>query len=283
MKISVIIPFRKLLPITKECIKSVKNQNYKNIEIITISDREKEIHMNTKHIHINGNFGPGEKRNAGAKKAKGDILLFLDSDCIMLPDTIKNLIEVFKNTKADAVSGKPLAPRKGNLLCYVTGLEYEHRFDKMGEKFVSIAATTCFAVKKTVFEKVKGFIDYTSGEATGEDWDFSKNLTSNGFKLFHTNKVEVIHEHGSDNLKKYLYRAYMHARYRPSHYKKHKQSFDEYLTPSLFIKTFFLLSIPQTLSILIKNKDPRILLLPGISLLRNFAWGIGIIVGFIKG
>jgi len=283
MNVSVIIPFRGLVPVTKECIKSVKNQNYKNMEIITVSDREEKISLKTKHVFIKGDFGPGEKRNAGAKVATGNILFFLDSDCIMLPNTIEKLIDIFSETGADAVSGKPLAPRNGNLLCYLTGLEYEHRFDKMAENWVTIAATTCFAVKKGVFEKVGSFEDYTSGEATGEDWDFSKNLTSRGFKLFHTNQVEVIHEHGSDSLMKFLYRHYMHARYRPVHYKKHKQGFDEYMTISLFIKTFILLSIPQTISILIKKRDPRILLLPGISFLRNFAWGIGIIIGLIKG
>ena len=153
----------------------------------------------------------------------------------------------------------------------------------MGENFVSIAATTCFAVKTNVFKEIGGFEDYTSGEATGEDWDFSKKLTSNNFKIFHTNKVQVIHEHNSDTLKKYLYRAYMHARYRPVHMKKHKQGFDEYMTRSLFIKTFFLLSIPQTLSILVKKREPKILLLPFITILRNFAWLIGLVIGYVKG
>jgi GT2 family glycosyltransferase len=298
LKVSVIIPFRNILPVTKDCISSVLNQNYKNIEVITISDREDNIYerselniistttqenKNIKHIYMKGDFGPGEKRNAGAKVATGDILFFLDSDCIMLPDTIENLIRVFKATNADAVSGEPLAPRKGNLLCYITGLEYEYRFEQMGEKFVSIAATTCFAVKHDIFKKIGGFEDYTSGEATGEDWDFSKNLTSGGFRLFHTNKVQVIHEHGSDTLMKFLYRHYMHARYRPVHYKKHKQGFDEYMTLSLFIKTFILLAIPQTISIIIKKKEPKILLLPFISILRNISWIIGLIIGSIRG
>jgi mycofactocin glycosyltransferase len=283
MKITIIIPFRKLLPVTRACISSVLNQNYKNIEVITISDREKTLELNTNHIFMEGDFGPGEKRNAGAKVATGDILFFLDSDCIMLPNTLENLIKVFNETQADAVSGKPLTPKKGNLLCYLTGLEYEYRFEQMGENFVSIAATTCFAVKANVFKKIGGFEDYTSGEATGEDWDFSKKLTSNNFKIFHTNKVQVIHEHGSDSIKKFFYRHYMHARYRPTHYKKHKQGFDEYMTRSLFIKTFVLLAIPQTLSILVKKKEPKILLLPFISILRNFSWVLGIIIGFVKG
>lgn len=282
MKISVIIPFRKKLNITEECIDSVLKQNYKNIEIITVSNINKIEMKGVKSVLNTNCKGVGDKRNLGAKKSKGEVLFFLDSDCIVKKDTFTNLIKIFKETKANAISGKPLAPRKSNLLGYVTGMEYEDRFDQMGENFVNIAATTCLAVRGGVFKKIGGFRDYTTGEATGEDWDFSSRLVKAGLKIFHTNKVEVYHEHGSDTLWKYLKRQYMHAKYRPTHTKKYGKTTDDYLDWKGILSSSLLLGIPSTIRILKKTRDKKILILPFVVLLRNFAWFFGGISGFFN-
>lgn len=281
MKVSVIIPFRNKTPLVEKCIESVKGQSYKNIEIIAVSDKDKVLINGVKSLVNSKCKLVGEKRNLGARKSKGDILFFLDSDCIVKKDTILNLLKIFKETKTDAVSGKPLKPTKSNLLGIIAGLEYEDRFDQMGETFVSVAATTCLGVKKGVFWAVKGFKKYGGKEAIGEDWDFTKRLTDKGYRIFHTNKVDVFHEHGSDTLFRFLKRSYQHARYRVTHYRHYKASADEYSTWDMFLSSTLLLSLPRTIRIFSKTKDFRIFLLPGISFLRTIAWLIGFIAGYL--
>jgi cellulose synthase/poly-beta-1,6-N-acetylglucosamine synthase-like glycosyltransferase len=282
MRVSVIIPFREKNSKVLNCIESVKNQNYKNIEIITISDIVR-LKIDCVKSFFNPKLkGVAEKRNFGAKIATGGILLFLDSDCIVKKNSITELIKIFKKNITDSVSGKPLAPRKGNLLGFVTGLEYEDRFDRMGEGYVDVAATTCFGILKEVFEDVGGFRDYSKTEAVGEDWDFSTRLSQKKYKIYHTNKVEVFHEHADESIKHWFKRRVQHSMYRMIHLKKYKKMTDKYSNWDMLISTTFLLSLPIVFRMYKKTKSRKLFVLPFYALLRDIAWIIGFITGLIE-
>ncbi len=280
MKVSVIIPFRNYIPSIGRCINSVKNQEYKNTEVIAVSDKVKIKEMGVKGVLVPQCKGPGEKRNSGARIAKGDILFFLDSDCVLKKDSIQNLVKTFKEQKADAVSGKPLAPREGNMLGVVTGWEYEDRFNQMGECFVDVAATTCLGVLKKPFNTTGGFKEYSQNEAIGEDWDFSTRFRKKGFKIFHTNKVEVFHEHVSEPLGKWFKKRILHAKYRIIHLKRYEKFTDQYSDWSMIISSSFFLSLPILIRVFRKRKDLRVFALPFYAFLRTVAWSIGTVLGY---
>lgn len=282
MKVSVIIPFRNKHPILEECIESVKKQSHKNIEIILVSDREKVKDRDIISLVNPRCRGVGDKRNLGAKKAHGNILFFLDSDCVLKNDSISKLVKIFKTYETDAVSGKPLAPRKANLLGIVTGFEYEDRFNQMGECYVDVAATTCLGVLRKAFQRVGGFKDYSKGEATGEDWDFSVKLRQKNYKIYHTNTVEVFHEHRSETLGCWFKRRVQHAKYRVVHYKKYKKATDQYSSWLMLISMTFLFSLPIVIRMYRRTRNPKLFLLPFIAFLRNVAWIGGVILGLVE-
>jgi len=282
MKVSVIIPFREKNPKVLKCIESAKNQNYKNIEIIVVSDRVKLKVKNIKSLVDPKCKGVGDKRNLGATKASGDILFFLDSDCIVKKDSITKLVNMFKMGKMDAISGKPLAPIKSNILDLVTGLEYEDRFNRMGEGYVNVAATTCLGVLKKSFQDIGEFKDYSKTEATGEDWDFSVRLTQKNYKIFHTNKVEVFHEHVSKNFIDYLKRQFLHVKYRVAHLRKYKKVTDEYSSLRMILSSTLLFCLPSTFRIYYRTKNVNVFMLPLISFFRNIAWLAGFFVGLFE-
>ena len=276
--VSVIVPFRSNVDQVGECVDSLKKQRYKNIEIVLVSDKVKwkDKDKRIRTVHDPKFRGVGEKRNAGVKRARGDIYFFLDSDCTVKNNTITMLVKLFNEIETDAISGKPLAPKKGNLLGIASGLEYEDRYNRMGENFVGIAATTCFAVKKEPFKAIGGFKDYSLGEATGEDWDFSKKFAVAGFKIFHTNKVEVYHNHKSDSIKKWFGRQVEHSGYRVTHRRRYGEVFEQYFSVPMFIDTTLLFAIPIALRMYKKSKRPEVLALPVFAFLRNIAWLIGV-------
>ena len=89
--ISIIIPYYKKKEFISETINSIKNQSYKNYEILIIYDDEnltdlkylKELANEKKNIRIlvnKKNSGAGLSRNNGIINAKGEFIAFLDSD-----------------------------------------------------------------------------------------------------------------------------------------------------------------------------------------------------------
>ena len=115
--ISVIIPTYNRFKFLMNSIQSVKNQTYKNIEIIVVNDKSSEEEYynynweenNIKIIHLEKNsqnvFGfacpGGYQRNFGMKKAKGKYIVFLDDDDIFLPDKIKDQYEFMEQNNID--------------------------------------------------------------------------------------------------------------------------------------------------------------------------------------
>ena len=96
MKVSVIIPAYNEEKVIQYCLESLKNQTFKDLEVIVIddgsTDKTKELIERAKLLTQN-HKGPGEARNFGAKQAKGEILVFVDADMTFDRDFIKELVE----------------------------------------------------------------------------------------------------------------------------------------------------------------------------------------------
>ena len=233
---------------------SIKNQTYKNIEIIAGSEEDFNLPKKGKCF----------MRNFLSKKATGDILLFIDADALMLPNTVEEIVRIFEDKEVDAVSGLPIAPprEKTNFLNYLLGVEYEERIRSMGEGYVSVAASTCFAIKKSVFESVGGFVE-TYHKTVGEDWYLSMMLIQKGYKIWHTNKAKIYH-FTAETLFKYLKKQFYYAWYRVYHTKKFGKVRDEYPIAKFNFKKYN-----------IKEK----IVFPFFYLLRALVWIFGAIYG----
>ena len=100
--ISLIIPFFNSDQTIKECLDSVFNNKFKDYEVITVSDKSTDNSLNIvrnyncKIIELNENRGPAFARNTGANSASGDVLFFLDSDCILKNDALNNINTIFR-------------------------------------------------------------------------------------------------------------------------------------------------------------------------------------------
>jgi len=103
MKVSIIIPVYNVEKYIRECLNSVINQTYKNIEIIVVIDGSLdnsskivyEFAKNDDRFKIidRENKGVYQSRIDGIKESTGEYLIFIDSD-----DTIKeNMVEILLN------------------------------------------------------------------------------------------------------------------------------------------------------------------------------------------
>lgn len=110
--VSVIIPVYNVAQYVKQCLQSVLDQSYDNIEIIVIDDcgtddsiaivesiKEKYQGEKTiKILHHDHNRGLSAARNTGIKEAKGEWVYFLDSDDWISPDCIEILVKTATQT-----------------------------------------------------------------------------------------------------------------------------------------------------------------------------------------
>jgi GT2 family glycosyltransferase len=112
--VSVIIPSYNRYQLMLNAVKSVKEQTYKNIEIIVVNDcsPEKEYYDNSNNIlngvimiHLEENSRnklgypcAGYVRNIGIKRATGKYIAFLDDDDIWLPNKLEQQIKMMNMT-----------------------------------------------------------------------------------------------------------------------------------------------------------------------------------------
>lgn len=111
--VSVIIPVYNVEEYLKECLESVVNQTYKNIEIITINDGSTDNSLNIlksyaskyKNIKIisQKNSGQSVARNVGINKANGKYIFFLDSDDYIMLNTLEELIKIMEKYNLDII------------------------------------------------------------------------------------------------------------------------------------------------------------------------------------
>lgn len=115
-KVSIIIPIYKVEKYIDDCLNSVLNQTYQNLEVILVDDgspdncpviceKYKEKDQRIKVIHQK-NQGLSSARNTGLKYVSGDYVLFLDSDDYINLDCCKRLVQMSKKTKSDIVIGE---------------------------------------------------------------------------------------------------------------------------------------------------------------------------------
>ncbi len=115
-KVSVIVPVYKAEKYIDECLESILNQDYDNLEIVLVDDGSPdecpqicdEYALKDRRIKVihKDNSGPGFSRNVGMKACTGDFMTFVDSDDKL--DGIKavsRMVKAADKHNADVVVG----------------------------------------------------------------------------------------------------------------------------------------------------------------------------------
>ena len=107
-KITILVAVYNTEKYLRECLDSLINQTYKNLQIICIDDASTDGSLDILHEYTQKdnrilvlqneiNSGQSKTRNHGLKYADGDYITFVDSDDFIAPDTFENIINVFNN------------------------------------------------------------------------------------------------------------------------------------------------------------------------------------------
>lgn len=114
MKISIIVPVYNVEKYLEKCLISIINQSYKNIEIILIDDCSKDHSLEICKNYVlkderiilikqQKNSGQVDSYIKGLKMARGESIMFIDSDDWIDLSMTQKLVEKMQNEKADIV------------------------------------------------------------------------------------------------------------------------------------------------------------------------------------
>ncbi|MDO8659043.1 MAG: glycosyltransferase [Candidatus Parcubacteria bacterium] len=209
--VSIIIPTKNNANLLENCMKSIKNQTFKKIEIIVVDGKSIDgtveiakkynckIYTFVPNVR-SGTFDASYKRNFGAKKGKGEYIYWLDADMELPKNLIKEAVSLCEDG-ADAVIlpedsfGTGIWARAKNLerRCY------------WGDD--TVESPRFF--KYNIWNDVKG-LDESLG-AGGDDFDLHMKIKDKEYNVKRT-KCIVMHNEGNLSLKKLIKKHFMYGK-----------------------------------------------------------------------
>ncbi|MBS3055204.1 MAG: glycosyltransferase [Candidatus Aenigmarchaeota archaeon] len=177
--ISVIIPTLNEEKYIERTLKSLKNQDFnKKFEIIVSDSRSKDktVKIARKYadrVVVIDKRTVGAGRNAGAKAANGEVLIFLDADTIPMYNFINKFDETFKDKKVVATTCPILPDSYTNIELIGTWLLNMFLLKTSIKLGKPVFPGICFACRKDAFNKAGG---YDETMKLVEDIEFSSRL-----------------------------------------------------------------------------------------------------------
>jgi GT2 family glycosyltransferase len=198
--ISVIIPVYNGAAHLEECLRALAVGG-EEFELIVVDDGSTDEssgvarrHSGVRLFQIESRRGPAAARNCGARQARGEVLLFIDADVRVRPDTVKRVAAHFKSKPElsalfgsydDAPASMSFVSRYKNLFHHFTHQQAQPR----AETFWA----GCGGVRREVFLRLGGFDEKRYTEASIEDIELGCRLRRAGHTILLDRQLQVQH------------------------------------------------------------------------------------------
>ncbi|MCD6369443.1 MAG: glycosyltransferase [Thermoproteales archaeon] len=238
MKVSVVIPVKNRRRYIGELLQSLMNQRIKPYEIIVVdggsTDGTLEVARNFPvKILFDEGRGTNAARNIGLLNAKGDIVAFIDADCVAPPDWLENMVKELENGDHICVGGSAIIHPKlrGNIIAEYanTGFfpvmpVYRERKVITKENVVSqrLPNTNNLGVVRRILIEEKLYFD-EGIKGGAEEQEFLWRILEKGYSILVSDKIKVYHYHRR-TLKGLLKQVYRYGRGLYRFYHKHRNA-----------------------------------------------------------
>ncbi|MCI9607523.1 MAG: glycosyltransferase [Muribaculaceae bacterium] len=217
-KYSVIVPVYNRNDEVADLLTSLSAQTYKNFEVILVEDGSTQpcteavercgqgLDLTYRH---KSNEGRSIARNCGIELAKGEWLIFFDSDCVIPPDYFGNLDKALAGSALDCFGGPDSAHSSFSDVQKAINFAMTSFLTTGGirggkvsmEKFTPRSFNMGYTRK--VYDRVGGFREMFS-----EDIDMSMRIRNAGFNIGLIRPAAVYHKRRVD-FKKFLRQVYV--------------------------------------------------------------------------
>jgi GT2 family glycosyltransferase len=139
------------------------------------------------------NAGPGTARNTGARRARGQYLVFLDDDCFPEPGWLGALAARLEEGRLEAVAGKTVNGCPDNLYDCASHLLTYHQYDRYKNQpaDVQFLSTNNLAMPAELFRAAGGFSPNLM--LAYEDREFCDRWLRLGYRLNYAPEAVVRH------------------------------------------------------------------------------------------
>ena len=145
------------------------------------------------YIRLEHNSGPAVARNAGARAASGELIVFIDSDVVVQPDTLAQLSGVFtEEASVDACFGSyDEHPAATSVVSSYRNLLH-HYVHQTGPRDATTFWAGCGAIRRAVFQDIGGY-DERFSRPSIEDIELGMRLRAAGHAIRLAPWIQVKH------------------------------------------------------------------------------------------
>ncbi len=205
-RVSVIIPAHGRPAATRACVESLLALDYptERLEIIVVDDASQPplapflANLPVRLLRQEQNIGQSAARNLAATTASGEVVAFIDNDCIAEAGWLKALLPYLEDATIGIVGGRVLAPPPtghGQVAAFEavrSPLDMGAAGGEVGAQHVVMYLPTCnMLVRRDVMLR-HGF---DAAMLLGEDVDFTWRARRDGWRAWYVPEGRIIHHH----------------------------------------------------------------------------------------
>lgn len=213
IKASIVVPTYNRSDFLGKCLHALKEQDFPKdeFELFLVDDGStdsteslvKQFITDSPGYHFHylhqKNQGPAAARNLGWQTAKGEIIAFIDDDCLASKQWLKEITSGYDRNDVAGICGNVQAVELDNQITQFLTFDKLHQVpfcDNYGQIVYPITCNASF--RRSVLELVGGF-DSTFPYPGGEDVDLGIRIRRRGF-FFLDNRNAIIQHYHKDSL-----------------------------------------------------------------------------------
>lgn len=200
--ISIITPVYNAEKYLDECIQSVVNQTYKNIELILINDgsKDRSLEICNKWANIDNrvvvidkpNGGVATARNKGLEIAKGQLIGFVDNDDTIVPNMYETMYQDMIDNDADIVMC--------NSCAYINGMRQDEGYkgytsfeigsEQLVKRMLTYEKIFCSSVWSKLYRReLIGNVRFLEDITLGDDYYFNGMIYPRVNKFYYNDRA----------------------------------------------------------------------------------------------